>query len=387
MPLPGSEHRRSLRSFFRGFFGYYFGKKGQRKVTSLRLYYRFKTDLLLHSGSAMESITSMWAARVWVDQEAFPRIKKLLLRAERTIAIQMFIWKDDKLGREMAETVTQAADKGVQVDITKESLGDIFELERDFFTTKDSKDPVWQKFWSHPRIRVSHAHHNDHAKVYIIDGEILLLTGMNIANEYHESWHDYLVELRGSHFVDEYLTHGEKRFRNSPIRLAMNIGEQHEIRPVLTELLESANESILVEHCYVSDPHSLDILIKKSHQGVRVTLVIPDRSNHGHYSNMQFIARLITEGARENVEVFLYPGMFHGKTILVDRTRAFLGSANLIKSSIDEMGEVNVLMSGFGQRAVLRLRDALRGDILKSRPITTPPHFSWLGKWLAWMKL
>lgn len=389
MAFPGKKHRRSLRSFFRGILPYFFGKEGERRVKSLRLYFGLKTNLLLHSETALGGLTNFWAARVWVDQEAFPRIKKLILRAQHTVAIQMFIWKDDSLGREMAHTVLMAAENGVKVEITKESVGDMFELHRDFLSTKNSTDPIWKRFWSHPNIKVSYAHHNDHAKVYIIDGEILLLTGMNIADEYHDSWHDYLVELRGHRFVEEYLTHGEYRTSSAPIRLAMNIAEKREIRPVLMDFLESARESILLEHPYVSDPQCLDLLIAKSHQGVRVTIVIPERSNHGHYTNMQSVGRLITEGARENVNIFLYPGMVHGKIILVDRQRAFLGSANFIRSSIDDMGELNVLINGFGfgQRAITKLRDTLRGDILKSRPLTSPPNFSWLSRWMAWMKL
>ena len=335
----------------------------------------------------MESLASFWAARVWIDQEAFPRIKKLLLRARHTIAIQMFIWKDDRLGREMAHTVVQAADNGVRVTITKEAVGDIFELHKDFLSTKNSTDSVWQRFWKHPNIKIIYAHHNDHAKVYLIDGETLLLTGMNIADEYHEIWHDYLVELRGRRFVEEYLTHGDRRSKMHPIQLAMNMGEKQEIRPVLTKLLTEARESIVVEHCYVTDAEAMDLLIKKSHEGVHVTLIVPERSNHAYYSNMQAVARFITEAAEENAEVFLYPGMFHGKIILVDRSKAFLGSANFMRSSIDEMGELNVVLSGAGQRGIVKLRDTLRGDILKSRPLTSPPHFSWIGRWLAWLKL
>lgn len=366
---------------------YWFGRTGERSVPSLQMYYKLKTDFLLQSETAMESLTSIWAARAWVDQEAFPRIKKLLLKARHSIAIQMFIWKDDRLGREMAHTVLLAADRGVKVEITKEALGDIFESHQDFLGTKSSRDPIWKRFWEHPNITISYAHHNDHAKVYIIDGELLLLTGMNIADEYHDVWHDYLVELRGRQFVEEYLTHVTGRSLTHPIRLAMNIGNRNEIRPVLTNLLESARESIVVEHCYFSDPQTIAQLIRKSQQGVRVTLILPERPNHGKYVNMQSVVKLCTEGKAENIEVFLYPGMFHGKIILVDRHKAFVGSANLMRSSIDEMGELNVLISGIGQRALVKLRDTLRGDILKCQPLAGTPHFSWLARALAWLKL
>ena len=83
----------------------------------------------------------------------------------------------------------------------------------------------------------------------------------------------------------------------------------------------------------------------------------------------------------------MYPGIIHGKVIFVDRERAFVGSANLMESSLDAMGETNVLITGRYSRAVVRLRDVLRADILKSRPLQGPPAFLWLRRFLAWMKL
>ncbi len=327
-------------------------------------------------------------ARLWVDQEVFPRIHKLLLRAQHTVFVQMFIWKDDKTGRQMAETLLEIADRGVQVSIFKEALGDVFELHRDFLTTKSDQDPLWQRFWNHPHIHITYAKSHDHGKVYIIDDRVLLLTGMNIADEYHERLHDYLVELRSPEFVSQFLSHGELPGPAGKTRLCMNTDTRKEMRTVVTDLLASARHSIVLEQCYIADPKVLEALIAKSHEGVRVTLIVPKRTDfQHHYANMESVTRLITEGSPRYVQVFLYPSMFHGKTILVDRIRAFIGSANLITSSLDEMGEVNVLLEGRNEETVLKLRETLRESILKSRPLTAPPRFHWISRLLGWMKL
>lgn len=354
---------------------------------SLRWYYNLQTEVLLRSPTTARVSQAIWAARVWVDGEAFPRILKLIDRAEHTVLIQMFIWKDDTMGKLMAEALVDAADRGVKVEIVKEVMGDALELDKDFVTTKQSKSPVWQQFWSHPGITITHVRRDDHAKVYIIDGETLLLTGMNIADEYHTHWHDYLVELPGRQFVEQYLTHTSHGKFDQPVGLFVNTEEHREIRPAVIHLLENAQESIVVEHCYLSDPAVIDLLIKRSNDGIDVTVIVPEKANHGQNSNIQSVSRLITEGSPEHMEVFFYPGMFHGKIILVDRDHAFLGSANLMPTSLDMMGEVNVLLTGSLQRAISKLRDTLRGDVLKSRPLTSPPYFSWVGRWLAWMRL
>ncbi len=388
MPLSTLFNRRGIRSVMRSFVRSVFGKRGQRRVYGLRLFYRLRTEVLLRTRHSWEGgINRFRSARLWVDSQAFSRIETLLRRARHTVIIQMFIWKDDATGRRIASILLSLADRGVQVYIFKEALGDVFEFHRDFLSTKGAHHDMWRRFWKHPHIHITYEKRYDHAKVYIIDEKVLLLTGMNIADEYNGLWHDYLVELRGTHFVDEYLAHGASRSPHTDTQLVMNTDQRRDICPAVMGLIEGARRSIVLEHCYVSDPAILDALVRKSRQGVRIVLIVPAHTDLHYYTNMQFVARLIAEGLGRNVEVFLYPRMFHGKIMLVDRERAFVGSANLMASSLDEMGEVNVLLSGGDNRVILKLRDVLRDDILQSQPLTSPPRFHWLWRWLTWLKL
>lgn len=371
----------------RGALRYIFGKRGQRRVRGWRMFYRLRTEVLLQTPYPIAGISHFPRSRLWVDREVFPRIQKLLKRAQHTVVIQMFIWKDDSIGRSMASLLLQLADRGVKVYITKEATGDVFEFQHDFLSTRETKDPMWERFWNHNNIRITHSQDKDHAKVYIIDDKILLLTGMNIGDEYNEWLHDYMVELRGSMFVSQYLTRGELRGPTENIQIYMNTDTRKEIRSVVMNLIESATHSIVVEQCYISDSRVVDALIKKSHEGVRVTLIVPSKMTIHHFANMESVTRLITEGNTMRMQVFLYPQMFHGKTMLVDRSRAFVGSVNFMTSSLDDMGEVNVLLEGKNDDSVQKLRDVLKASILQSRPLTTPPRFHWISRWLAWFKL
>lgn len=378
--------RRSLRSIVRGGLRYIFGKRGQRRVYGWRMLYKLRYEMLLYGKAPMEQWSRFYRTRVWVDREVFPRIESLLLRAKHSVFIQMFIWKDDRVGRSMAETLLWIADRGVSVNIRKEAVGDFFELHRDFFTTKESTNPLWRRFWSHPRIRITHAGDNDHAKVYIIDDRIFLLTGMNIADEYHDRLHDYMVEIRGQPIVEHYLSDGETPVPQSPVRLVMN-GRKNELRGEVMKLLRSARHSIVVEHCYFSDPEVIAALAEKTKNGVDVTLILPSQVDLHYHTNMNAAGNLMAESDKRRLSVFLYPGMFHGKVILVDHGKAFLGSANLMESSLDQMGEVNVLLEGASSRALVKLRDVLRDDILQSQPLGRYPRFLWLRRILAWAKL
>ncbi len=379
--------RSHLRSALRGGMRYLFGKRGQRRVQGLRMYYRMQTQFVLRTGGSLRSLSHDREVRIWIDgYEAFRRVETLIGRASVSIVIQMFIWKDDETGRRVARWLLEAADRGVTVDIMKEAVGDFFESYSDFLSTKTSDDPMWKAFWNHPRIRISHITNRDHAKVYVFDGHTLLLTGMNIADEYRYEWHDCMVELRGSSFAEQFLARKQPSDDRAPIRLVMNTEERKEIRHAFLHLLASAKEQIILEHAYISDVEVVDALIACSHRGVHVTVIVPVRMDFHNHANSIAVGRLLSEGDNARVHVFIYPGFCHSKIVLVDSTTAFLGSANLYKGSLDEMGEVNVLVRG-RFRALWNLKEMLRQDVLLSRPLSSPPGFLWISRWLSWLGL
>jgi cardiolipin synthase len=378
---------RSANTEIRGLSRYLFGKRGKRLVGSLRLLYRLRLLMMLAKGKSFARFARRSEVRLWVDgKESFRRIEKLLHSAKHSILIHMFIWKDDDTGKGMAKQLIDAANRGVDITISKEAVGDIFEFQDDFLTTRESQHPVWKAFWHHPHIHIDHATNRDHGKVFVIDHEVLLLTGMNIANEYRYDWHDYLVELRGTAFVEQFLNVQLRRREDASVHLVMNLPRRKDIRPQLNQLLNEARESVVVEHCYISDQDVIDRLIALSKRGVRVTLLVPAEIDFHYHANMLTVARLLEEGRRPFMRVLLYPGVSHAKIILVDRVKAFIGSANLMTSSLDEMGEVNVLIRG-RYRSLKKLREALRQDILLSRPMNAPPGFLWVSRWLAWLGL
>ena len=386
MSLKDVFHQRGLRALLRGGFSFLLGRRGHRRLRGWRLLYRLRALAILHARPLLRKHSSVGTVRLWVDRQAFRRVEKLLSRAVHTIAIQIFIWRDDETGRRIARIVVAAAERGVSVEITKEATGDMFELSEDFLTTRRYTRGVWHRLWHHPNIQVHYDTQLDHAKVFVIDDEILLLTGMNIGNEYRLRWHDYLVELRGTHFVREYLSPGSVRVVAHAPHLVMNRDDRLEIRPAIMRLLRSAQRSIVLEHAYLSDPEIVDALINKSKANVRVTVILPEHPDTHHNANMRSVSRLLAEGGT-HVQILLYPGMSHAKVALIDRCRALLGFANLMTSSLDQMGEVNVLIDRKPRRALRKLRRMIYRDILRCRPLVSPPRFMWLRRLLALVRL
>lgn len=379
--------RLQFKTALRGSLRYLFGKRGQRRIQGMRMYYRMQANFVLRTGGSLRSLASDREVRLWIDgHEAFQRIETLIARSTVSIMIQMFIWKDDQTGRRMAKWLLDAADRGVTIEVMKEAVGDFFESYSDFLGTKDSPNPLWRAFWNHPRIRISHATNHDHAKVYVFDGHTLILGGMNVADEYRYDWHDCMVELRGSSFVEQFLTRKKPADEHTPIRLVSNTEESKDIRPTFVRMLDGAREQVVIEHAYMSDPEVVVQLVALSKRGVRITIILPQRMQLHNHATQLAIGQLMSDGNLANIRVFIFPGYCHSKIVLVDSQTAFLGSANLYKGSLDEMGEVNVLIRG-RFRALWTLKEMLRQDVLVSKPLSSPPGFLWISRWLSWLGL
>lgn len=386
---PGIFSRRSRRSMIRGARAY-LRRRGShpRWFQSLRTFYRLRMLLMLRSQKRIGSLVRRREAELYVDgQEAFTRIDELLRSARHTIIVHMFIWLDDPTGRGVARRLVEAADRGVKVHVTKDVSGDIFELDHDFLSTKTDGEGVWERFWHHPNISVDAAEERNHAKVYIIDGEIMLFGGMNIADDYRYEWHDFLIELRGARFVEEYLAGSPRTLKHDPVRLVMNTLHHAAIREAVTELLTEAEHEIILEQAYLSDPAIIELLAKRSHDGIHVRVILPLRTGVHHSANIVATASLMEQGDDATLEIFRYPGMLHGKLILVDRRKAFIGSANMMTSSLDAMGEVNVLITGRNHNVVRRVRETVRSDLIRSVPLQGPPKLKWVTRVLAYLGL
>lgn len=380
--------RRSGRSILRVLWHRWHRHTSRPRIHALRGAYKIRLRTILYFKNTIASVSRARQAKIYVDgQKAFARIERLIRRCRHTVLIQMFIWKDDATGRRIAAALLSAADRGVRVEITKDATGDFFELNHALLGTRDDSQGVWERFWHHPNITVTVANDYDHTKAYVIDGHTLLFGGMNIGDEYVNRWHDYLVELKGEEYVRQFLAPTMWTPGSEHVRIIINRPGYMSIRPALEWVLESARKSIVAEHAYVSDERIMEILARKSREGIAVSIILPQRPDLHHLRNQASIGMLLKHGRKGRMRIYAYPGMHHGKLVLVDRSKAFIGSANLMQSSLDEMGEINVLLQGRLLPAVSTVREALREDLSLSTPVLRPPSLTVLGRFFGWVGL
>lgn len=372
--------RRSLSALFRSARVYLFLRKQSAKLRKSRAFVKMRIlQVLARSDRDMATGGRSRVKLFAGGKDAFARLEHRIRRAKTSIFIDMFIWEDDETGRRIARLLIAAADRGVKVEISKDAVGDAFELGNDFLGTRHSRAAPWDEFWSHPSISVTHGEEHDHSKVFVFDGKILLVTGLNISDRYLHG-HDYLVEIRGPRFVREYFTGVCAEDRN--IRLVMNTAESQRARREVVSLLESAKRLIIVEHIFLSDPQVMEILSRKSKSGVTVALILPAKNDLHHFSNIDAVDEILSTGDPERILVYLRRDYTHAKAILVDRTRALVGSINLIESSLDRMGEMSVLVRR-RPRFVLSLRLAMEHSMLHADLRRTRPRLTFFQRLLA----
>jgi cardiolipin synthase len=137
-------------------------------------------------------------------EQAFPAWLSAIAAARVRIAMEMYIFNDDRIGRRFAEALSQAARRGVAVRLLYDSVGcrhapaAFFEQMRAAGVMAIPYHPyrLWRpRFWTLLR--------RNHRKTLICDGEVAFTGGINISERWcstHEGgggWHDAAVEVRG----------------------------------------------------------------------------------------------------------------------------------------------------------------------------------------------
>lgn len=104
-------------------------------------------------------------------------------------------------------------------------------------------------------------------------------------------------------------------------------------RAKLLELIRSATSTLEIQDETCSDPEILQAIAERQHAGVQVTVQVAEARD---------LRTLTSAGipARRMVRHYL-----HAKTIVVDRTRAYLGSENLTTNSLDHNRELGILLA------------------------------------------
>jgi len=303
--------------------------------------------------------------------KAFSCLLKRIRQARHSIYINMFIWRDDVIGNKMAKELLRAAERGVDIKISKDMLGYVFEKaeeRRNSFFHKSFSWRLWPKHklieWfypnigrgstrqhpsqlaeamvAHPNISIEVRIKGDHSKFYIFDERYVILGGMNIEDRTIKGdvngmiWNDYMVQIEGG--VDNFKARLEGKPSHGPIEFIMN-RKRFEIKPIILDLIAKAKKKIFIEMAYIGDKQVTQELIAAARRGIDIRFYMSYRTNVQPDFNLKVLKHI-----KDNVpvRVFLSRNMLHTKLILIDDA-VTIGSTNINRQGLEKLSELNIL--------------------------------------------
>lgn len=340
---------------------------------------------------------------------AFPEIIRCIQYAKSSIEINMFIWRDDKIGNKIAKAILSAANRGVKVYLSVDRYGVVLEKseesKRSFFhktqsisekikiailelmypqnskrgRIKDKYTRIYTQVMEHPNIIVSADEFKaDHSKYFIIDNEILFLGGINIEDKENgcdisgRIYSDYMVKLWDRKYIEafRYKMNTGKNLLDE-FFFGINIKKPYrifEMEQLYLDLIYGAKTELHLTMAYFSPLKKfVDAIIKAHERGVHICLLLPENANFQNNSN-RATARKLLKATNGQIEVYLSPKMLHTKLIVND-TYFSLGSTNITKKAFVQLNELNLFVKKTGSQPEKILIESIKDDLKTAQRI------------------
>ncbi|MBS0392039.1 MAG: cardiolipin synthase [Proteobacteria bacterium] len=333
----------------------------------------------------MEAGAPAWAQRLLASMEMAPamRNQQVVLHADGGEALQgllatmasarhrldvcTYLLGHDDIGRQVAQALLDCVRRGVSVRLLVDAMGSMGKspgmlraLKRQGVQVRRFMPLLHNPLHGRTNLR-------NHRKLAVADGRRLWSGGRNLAAEYfvdrpgRPAWVDLsfevcgpLAELAQAQFSTDWrVARGlalrkARRARHAhawdlpagsaggPLAQWLPSGPDHADDTVHALLLAAAYHAerriVAVTPYFVPDDALLDAWCLACRRGVRVSLLVPARSNH----RLADIARerALRELSAAGAQVWLSPSMVHAKAVLIDDDLALAGSLNLDARSL-----------------------------------------------------
>lgn len=334
-----------------------------------REYDRLDNDVVktLHMNlfSSNALITIHNEVRVYhAGEPLFEHLFEDLRRAERTIHLEYFIYRDDTLGEELYEILAERCAAGVEIKLLVDGFGSMFTLSPRG-KWKLQKAGVQLRSFLNPKniIGAWMINYSNHRKIVVIDGKIAYTGGMNVGREYLDGgdrfprWRDTHLRLEGesvgllqSVFLADWMNSGGKldslehyfsmeawdpddtgEGPNLPAQIICSGPDStwYAIQHLYFNLIANADEKVYIQSPYfVPDDGIKTALETAALSGIDVRLMVtgmPDKripfwAAHTYFHNL----------LEAGVKIYMYTGGFlHSKMIVVDDMIVTTGSCNM----------------------------------------------------------
>ena len=346
-------------------------------------------------------------------REAFPAMLEAIRRARKHVHFEMYILRDDGIGREFHRALLECAKTGVTVRVVYDGLGS-FGLASAYVDELRAAGievhvfhPIapWRARWGLNR--------RDHQKILVVDDEVAFCGGINVGDEYKPveqgggGWHDVHARVEGPAVADlarlfqrtwsavggtpfpEPQSPKPERPSNAHtarVEVISNtrLQTRSRMRYAYVHAIRRANTSIYIMNAYfIPDRGLRRVFADATKRGVDVRVIVPSTSDVAavYWASRHLYGRLLRRGVR----IFEWPErMMHAKTGVIDGVWTTIGSYNLDKRSL--LHNLEVALVSVDRPLGERLHAQFEKDLTICREVTLDEwrkRSRW-SKWLEW---
>lgn len=348
-------------------------------------------------------------------EDYFSRLEQIILESKIEIHIQTYIFENDVIGKKIIEALKKAASKNVKIYILIDGFGSSsFPKKR---ITELKQFGVYFRFFS-PFFSANSFYlgRRLHHKIVVVDSEIVLIGGINIANKYRGTataapWLDYAVQFNDEKIakslskicMDMYFR--KKRISRKKItsvfqdfeEISLNILQndwlkrKNEISTAYIKSFRHAKKEIVIVGSYFLPGKILVSALKEaSLNNVKIKLILSGISDlpMARRASCHLYSNLL----HHNIELYEWKeSILHGKAAIVDTKWTTIGSFNLNNLSSYASIEMNVgiNLAKFSNQFRLHLEtimdqcEKITPESLKIKSGLTSKFINWLSYWIT----
>ena len=340
--------------------------------------------------------------KVFFDgKELFNDILESLKKAQKSINIEFYIFKNDDIGSKILDILKEKAKAGVEVRLLYDSVGSRTTNRKKLQSVIDAGVKVGEFFPSLLRLININMNFRNHRKIIVIDNKICYVGGFNVGDEYlckdpkFGYWRDTHIKFIGDSVRDldlrfwadwKYATKEDidlihlMDYKNeqAPSKMANyskcgmqiissgpNPDNFYEIKLSYLEMIQKAKKYI---YYLILDDSLTDSLKLASISGVDVRIMIPGKGDHPfvYWANLKYAGDLLNFG----VKIYHYDknAFLHSKTLVIDDEVCSIGTANMDTRSFELNFEVIAML--YSDEIAKIQRKQFEKDMLISKELT-----------------
>lgn len=355
-------------------------QKIEHALTTFRIMPDDRTDLPVQqaliavtTASNAFAVTHGNAIKLHVDAAAaFEFLLASIAKAEESIHLQYYIFRNDETGREVRDVLIAATKRGITVRVLVDGVGS-WSLPWGFFREmKNAGGRAAQYLPVTPLGRPWHWNLRNHRKITVVDGRIGFIGSANIGNEYRRhmgntsDYDDILLECHGPvvqqlqevFAADWFFATNENLFNvdslfplpeRSGNILAQVVesgptGPAYTLHDMLCAAVHAATKSVRILTPYLIPDQALIVSLRTAAlRGIDVEIItarhIPGWEKLISIAGRSFYEDLLSV----NVKIYEYlPAFLHSKGVVVDGCFVSIGTANMDMRSFFLNFEVNM---------------------------------------------